>query len=110
MRLRIRDKATDISHKSIVLRVSIHGDDVVKTLILDAPKAQERYMLADVLSLAVAEEWLPIGRRCRVILSVVLPVEQISDRPMPAVVVERPLLVTKEQWFVCTEITARYHR
>src|SRR5450755_3322833 len=100
MRLRIRDKATDISHKSIVLRVSIHGDDVVKTFILDAAKAQKGYMLACVPSLAVAEEWFPSGRRRRVILSVVLPVEQISDRPVLDIVVERPLVVTKEQWFV----------
>src|ERR1039458_1748295 len=110
MRLRIRDKATDISHKSIVLSVSINGDYIVKTLILNPPKTQERYMLAYVPSLAVAEEWFPSGRRRRVVLSVVLPVEQISDRPMLAIVIECPLVVTKEQWFVCTEITASYHR
>ena|SRR5437016_1799911 len=110
MGLRIRDKATDISHKSIVLGVSVHGDYIVKTLILNAPKTQERYMLAYVPSLAIAEEWFPSGRRRRVILSVVFPVEQISDRPMLAIVVERSLVVTQEQWFMCTEITARYHR
>ena len=57
MGLRIRDKATDISHKSIVLGVSVHGDYIVKTLILNAPKTQERYMLAYVPSLAIAEEY-----------------------------------------------------
>ena len=110
MRLRIRDKATDISHKSIVLGVSVHRNYIVKTLTLNPSKTQERYMLAYVPSLAIAEEWFPSGRRRRVILSVVFPVEQISDRPMLAIVVEGPLLVTQEQWFVCTEITARYHR
>ena len=53
-------------------------------------------MLARVSSLAVAEERFLSGRRCRVVLSVVLPIEQISDRPMLAIVVERPLVVTKE--------------
>ena len=110
MGLRIRNKATDVSHKSIVLGVSIHADHIVKVLILNAPKTQEWYVLAYVPSLAVAEEWSFSGRRRRVILSVVLPIEQIGDRPMLAIVVERPLVVTKEQWFVCTEITARYHR
>ena len=110
MRLRIRDKASDISYKSIVLGVSIHGDDIVETLILDATKTQERHVLACVPSLAVAEEWFPGGRRRRVILGVVLPVQQISDRRMLAIVVDRPLIVTKNQWCVCTEITARYHR
>ena len=110
MLLGISDKATDISDKSIVLGVSIHADYIVKTLILNAPKTQERYVLACVPSRAVAEEWFPSGRRRRVILSVVLPVEQISDRPMLAIVVECPLVVTQEQWFVCAEITARYHR
>src|SRR5271165_3939959 len=110
MGLRIRDKAANISHKSIVPGVSIHRDDVVKTLILDAPKTEEWYMLAHVPSLAVAEERFPGARRRRVILSVVLPVEQISNRPMFVIVVERPLLVTKELWFVCTEITACDHR
>ena len=56
MRLRIRDKATDISHKSIVLGVSVHGNYIVKTFTLNAPKTQERYMPAYVPSLAVAEE------------------------------------------------------
>src|SRR5271157_603130 len=110
MLLGISDKPADIGHKSIVLGVSIHGDYIVKTLILNAPKTQKGYMLAYVPSLAIAEEWSCSGRRCRVILSVVLPVEQISDRPMAAIVIERPLVVTKEPWFVCTEITARYHR
>ena len=110
MLLGISDKPTDISHKSIVLGVSIHRDYIVKTLILDLSETQEGYMLACVPSLAVAEEWSPSGRRRRVILSVVPPVEQISDRPMLAIVVERPLIVTEEQWFVCTEITACYHR
>ena len=96
MLLRISDKATDISHKSIVLSVSIHPDYIVKTLILDLLETQERYMLACVPSLAVAEEWFRSGRRRRVILSVILPIEQISDRPMLAIVVVRPLVVTKE--------------
>src|SRR5690242_15419890 len=107
MRLRIRDEAPDISDKTIVLGVSIHSDNIVKTLILNAPKTEERHMLTYIPPLAVAEERFPRGRCCRVILSVVLPVEQISDRPMLAIVVERPLLVTKELWCVCSEITAR---
>ena len=53
-------------------------------------------MLAYVPSLAVAEEWFLSGRRRRVIFSVVLPIEQIGDRPMLAIVVERPLVITKE--------------
>src|ERR1700682_2844981 len=99
MLLRISDKATDISYKGIVLGVSIHPDYIVKTFILDLSETEEGYMLARVFSLAVAEEWFLGGRRCRVILSVVLPIEQIGDRPMLAIVVERPLVVTKEQWF-----------
>src|ERR1700687_2618592 len=110
MLLRIRDKAADITHKSIVLDVSIHSDYIVKTLILHAPKTQKRHMLAHVPSLAVAEEGFSSGRRCRVILRVVFPVEQISDRSMLAIVIERPLVVTKELWFVGSEITARDHR
>lgn len=110
MLLGISDKATDISHKSIVLGVSVHSDYVVKTLILDLSETQERYMLACVPSFAAAEKWFQSGRGRRVILSVILPVEQISDRPMLAIVVERPLVVTGKSWFVYTEITARYHR
>jgi hypothetical protein len=109
VRLRIRNKATDITHKSIVLRVGIHGHDIAKTLILDAPKAEEGHMLANVPSVAVAEKRFRSGRRRRVILSVVLPVEQITDRPVLAIVVECPLVVAKEQWFLDTEITARDH-
>ena len=67
-------------------------------------------MPAYVPSLAVAEEGFRGGRRRRVILSVVFPVEQIRDRPMLTIVVECPLVIAKEQRFVCTEITARYHR
>ena len=110
MGLRIRDKAADISHKSIVLGVSVHGNYVVKTLTLNASKTQERYMPAYVPALAVAEERFRGGRRRRIILSVVLPVEQISDRPMLTIIVECPLVIAKEQGLVCTEITARYHR
>ena len=110
MLLRISDKATDISHKSIVLVVSIHRDYIVKTLILDLSETQERYMPAYVSSLAIAEERFLRGRRRRVILSVVLPIEQISNRSMLAIIVERPLIVTKDLGFVYTEITARYHR
>src|SRR5450432_270706 len=109
MLLRIRDEATDIGHKSIVLGMSVHTDYIVKTLILNAPKTQERYMLAHIPPLAIAEERLPNGRRRRVILGVLPPVAQIGDGPMLAIVVERPLLVTKEERLVCTEITARYH-
>ena len=96
MLLWIGDKAADISHKSIVLGVSIHRDYIVKTLNLDLSETQERYVLAFVPSLVVAEEWFLSGRRRRVILSVVPPIEQIGDRPMLAIVVERPLVVTKE--------------
>ena len=53
MLLRISDKATDIRHKSIVWSVSIHGDYIVKTLILDLAETQEGHMLACVPSLAV---------------------------------------------------------
>ena len=109
MRFWIRDKATDIRHKSVVLDMSVHGDHILKTLLLNASKTQERYMLACVPSFSVAEEWSSSGPRCRVILSIVLPVEQISDGLMLAVIVEVPLVVTQELWFVCTEITARYH-
>ena len=110
MLLGISDKAADISDKSIVQGVSINRDYVVKTLILDLSETQEGYMPACVLSFVVAEEWFLSGRRRRVILSVVPPIEQIGDRPMLAIVVERPLVITKESWFVRTEITARYHR
>ena len=110
MRLRIRNEATDISHKSVVLRVSIYADYIAKVLILNAPKTEERYVLAYVPSPAVAEERSPSSWRCRVILSVVFPVEQISDRPMLAIVPERSLVVAKELGCVRTEITARYHR
>ena len=110
MLLGISDKAADISDKSIVQGVSINRDYVVKTLILDLSKTQEGYMLACVPSPVVAEKWFLSGRSRRVILSVVLPIEQIGDRPMLIIVVERPLVITKESWFVCTEITARYHR
>lgn len=93
---RISDKSTDIRHKSIVLGMRIHSNYIMKTLILDLSETQEGYMLARVSSLAVAEERFRSGRRCRVILSVVLPIEQISDCPMLAIVVERPRVVTKE--------------
>ena len=53
-------------------------------------------MLAHVLPLPAAKEWFLSGRRCRVILSVVLPVDQIGDGPMLAIVVECPLVVTEE--------------
>src|SRR5450755_2590770 len=96
MLLRISDKAPDISHKSIVLGVSIYRDYVVKTLILDLSETQEGYMLTYVPPLAVGEEWFLSARRRRVILSIVPPIEQISDRPMLAIVVECPLVVTKE--------------
>lgn|SRR6266566_5292152 len=110
MRLWVRNKAADIPHKSIVLGMSIHCDYIVKTFLLNASETQERHMLARVPPVPVAEEWFRSGRRRRVILSVVLPVEQITDRPMLAIVVERPLVVAQELWFVCTEITSRYHR
>ena len=110
MHLRICDKAANIGHKSIVLGVSIHRDHIVKTLILNASKTQEGYMLPYVPPLAAAEEWFRSCRRGRIILSVVLPLEQISDRPMLAIVVKRPLVVTQEKWAVYTEIAARDHR
>jgi hypothetical protein len=93
MFFRISDKATDILHKSIVRGMSIHPNYIVKTFILDLSETEEGYMLARISSLAVAEERFLSGRSCRVILSVVLPIEQISDRPMLAIVVERPLVV-----------------
>ena len=110
MRLRIRDKTADIGHKSIVLGVSIHTDHIVKTLLLNATKTEEGHVLAHVPSLAVSEKGFPSSRGGRGILSGVLPVEQISDRPMLAVVFEIPLVITQDLRFVCTEITARYHR
>src|SRR5579864_8000770 len=109
MRFWISDKATDIPHKSVVLRMSVHSDHILKTLLLNASKTQERYMLAYVPSFSVAEERSSSSRRRRVILSIVLPVEQIGDCLMLAVIAEVPLVVTQELRFVCTEITARYH-
>ena len=110
MCLRISDKATDIGHKSIVLGVSIHPHYIVKALILDLLEAQERYMLARVLFPAGAEEGFRSVRIRRVILGVIPPIKQIADRPMFAIVAEGPLVVAKDLRFVCTEITARYHR
>ena len=86
MFLRSSDKATDIRHKSIVVGMSIHRDYIAKALILDLSETQEGYMLAYVPTLVVAEERFLSGRRRRVILSVVLPIEQISDRPVPAII------------------------
>src|SRR5258705_4691015 len=109
MFLRISDKAADIGHKSIVLGVSIHRNYIVKTLILDLAETKERYVLAYVLVPAIAEEG---SRRVRigwVVLGVILPIEQISDRPMFAILGERSLVVAEDLWFVCTKITARYH-
>src|ERR1700676_3091252 len=110
MLLRISDKVTDICDKSIVLGVSIHCHYIVKILILNLSETQKRYMLACVPSLAITEKWSLSGRRRRVILSVVSPIEQVSNRPMIVILVERSLIVTQELWFVCTEITSRYHR
>ena len=92
MLLGISDKTTDISHKSIVLIVSINRHHVVKTLLLDFPETQEGHVLASVPSLAVVEEWfLSWGRR--VVFSIVFPVEQVSDRPVLAIVAEGPLSI-----------------
>ena len=96
MLLRISDKAPNISDKSIVLGVSIHPDYIVKALILDPSETQEGYMLTCISSLLVAEERFRSIRSRRVILSVVLPIEQIGDCPVLAIVPERPLVVTKE--------------
>src|SRR5580704_13814309 len=96
MFLRICDKVTDIRHKSVVVCMGIHPNYIVKTLFLDPSETQEGYMLARVSSLAVAEERFLSGCRCRVILGVVLPIEQISNRPVRAIVAERPPVVTKE--------------
>src|ERR1700746_1620360 len=109
MRFWISDKATDIHHKSVVLGMSVHSDHILKTLLLNASKTQERYVLAYVSSFSVAEEGSSSSRRRRVILSIIFPVEQIGDCLMLAVVGEVPLVVTQELWCVCTEITARYH-
>src|ERR1700722_1332960 len=109
MLLRVSDKASDISHKSIVLAVGIDCHHIVKILILDLPETQERYMLACVPSFAIAEKWPLRARGRRVVFSVGLPIEQIGDRPVIVVVVECPLVVTKELWPVRTEITSRNH-
>ena len=95
MFLRISDKATDIRYKSIVLSMSIYPNYIVKTLNLDLSETQERYVLACVPSV-VTEEGFLSGQSRRVVLSVILPIEQVSDRPMLAIVFERPLVVTKE--------------
>src|SRR5882757_711186 len=108
--LRVSDEVPNIGHKCIVRCVSIHADDIVKALGLNAPETQERYMLAYVPAPAVAEEWLLSAGRWRVIFSIILPLEQISDRSVLSIVVEIPLPVAQELWSMYAEIAARDHR
>src|SRR5260370_3439846 len=102
MLLRISDKATEISHKNIVVSMSIYRDHVAKTLSLNFPKTQERHMLARVLRFpfAIVEKRFLIGRRCRVVLSVVPPIEQICNRPMLVILFKVDLCIAIES-FVC---------
>ena len=109
MLLRVGDKATDISDKSIVLVMSVHRDYIEKTTILDCAETQKRYMLANIF-LMVAKEWFLGCRGCRVIFSIIFPLEEVSDGSVLAVVGEIPLVVTKHLRFVNTKIAASYHR
>src|SRR5271157_5177576 len=110
MLLRVRDEAAYVSHERIVLVVGIHGNYIAKILLLNLPKAQERHMLAHVSSAAIADEWSLRGRRGRVILRIVLPIEQISDGAVLAIVVECSLSVAEDLRCVRAEITACDHR
>jgi hypothetical protein len=109
MLLRVRDETADIGHESVVRSMCIHGDDVVETFFLNASEADKRHMPAHVPSLAIFEEGFFGGRRRRIILSVVLPPEQIGDCPMRSVIAEVLLAVTKKPRFMGVEIAARDH-
>src|SRR5258707_15211639 len=98
-----------MSCKRIALVMSVHRDYIEKAPILDCAETQKRYMLANIFRM-VAKEWFLGCRGCRVIFSIIFPLEEVSDRSVLAVVVEIPLAITKHLRFVNTKITASYHR
>src|SRR5579884_2343939 len=67
-------------------------------------------MSADVPSSAVAKEWPLSCLRCRVVLSVVLPRQQVTDGFVLRVVIEVPLAVAEIARRVHTKIAPCNHR
>ena len=82
MLLRVAPEGLDVSNKSVVRVLGIDGYHVAEAFLLNFRKTQERNMLSRVFS-TVTKKWLGLGG---IILSVVLPIQKISDSPMATVV------------------------